>query len=79
MAVPETNYRFVYVYIGSYRKFCDSTVFKRSTLWISVQTNMLQLPIERLFQEQNVQMYQNLFRNCEILSKQKYTSTFWWI
>jgi len=25
----------------------DSTIFKRSTLWTSVQTNMLELPSER--------------------------------
>jgi hypothetical protein len=28
----DTNYRFVYVDIGSYGKDCDSTIFKRSTL-----------------------------------------------
>jgi len=47
MAVADTNYRFVYVGIGSYGKDCDSTIFKRSTLWTSVQTNKLELPIER--------------------------------
>jgi len=53
----DTNYRFVYVDMGSYGKDCDSTVFKRSTLWTSIQTNVLELPSERLFQEQKVQMY----------------------
>ena len=47
MAVADTNYHFVYVDIGSYGKDCDSTVFKRSTLWTSIQTNMLELPSER--------------------------------
>jgi len=47
MAVADTNYRFVYVDIGSYEKDCDSTNFKLSTLWTSIQTNMLELPIER--------------------------------
>jgi len=47
MAVADTDYRFVYVDIGSYGKDCDSTMFKWSTLWISIQTNMLELPSER--------------------------------
>jgi hypothetical protein len=47
MAMAETNYRFMYVYIGSYAKECSSTIFKRSTLWTSIQTNMLELPSER--------------------------------
>jgi len=49
MAIADTNYGFVYVDIGSYGKDWDSTVFERSTLWTSVQTNMLELPSERLF------------------------------
>jgi hypothetical protein len=47
MAVADTKYRFVYVDIDSYGKDCDSTVFKRSTLWTSIQTNMLELPSDR--------------------------------
>ena len=47
MAVADTNYRFVYVDIGSYGKDCDSTIFKRSTPWTSIQINMLELPSER--------------------------------
>jgi hypothetical protein len=47
MAVADTNYRFMCVDIGSYGKDCGSTIFKRSTLWTSVQTNMLELPNER--------------------------------
>jgi len=38
---------FLYVAIGSYGKDCDSAIFKRSTLWTSIQTNMLKLPSER--------------------------------
>jgi hypothetical protein len=49
MAVANSNYRFMYVEIGSYGKYCDSTIFKRSTLWTSVQTNLLELPGERPF------------------------------
>jgi len=47
MAMADSNYRFVYVDIGGYGKDCDSTIFIRSTLWRSIQTNMLELPIER--------------------------------
>jgi len=47
MAVAYTNYRFVYADIGSYGKDCDSTIFKRSTLWTSIQRNMLDLPSKR--------------------------------
>jgi len=42
MAVADTNYRFVYDDVGRYGKDCDSTIFKRYTLWTSIQTNMLQ-------------------------------------
>ena len=41
MAVADTNQGFVYVDIGSYGKDCDSTVFERSTLWTSIQKNMM--------------------------------------
>jgi hypothetical protein len=47
MAVSDTNYCFVYADIGSYGKDCDSTIFKRFTLWTSIQTNMFELPSER--------------------------------
>ena len=47
MAVADTNYRFVYVDIGSYGKDCGSTIFKRSALWTSIPTNVLELPSER--------------------------------
>jgi hypothetical protein len=49
MAVADTNYHFMYV--GSYGKDCGSTIFKRSTLWTSVQTNLLELPSERPLSE----------------------------
>jgi hypothetical protein len=47
MAVANTNYRFAHVETGSYGKDCDSTIFKRSTLWTLNQTNMLEFPSER--------------------------------
>jgi len=45
--VADINYRFMYADIGSYGKDCGSTVFKRSTLRTSIQTNMLELPSDR--------------------------------
>jgi hypothetical protein len=47
MAVADTNYRFVYVDIGSYGKDCDSANFKWSKLWSSIQKNVLELPSDR--------------------------------
>jgi hypothetical protein len=57
MAVADTDYRFVYVDICSYGKDCDSTIFKRYTLWTSIQTNILKLPVRDLLQEHKIQMY----------------------
>ena len=56
MAVLDTNCRYVYADIASYGKDCDSTVFKRFTPWTSIQTNVLELRSERLFQEQKAQV-----------------------
>jgi len=47
MAVAGTNYPFMHVDIGSYGKDCGSTIFKRSTLWTSIPTSMLELSSER--------------------------------
>lgn len=47
MAVADANYRFVYVDIGSYGKDCDSSVFKRSSLWKSIINNENELPTEK--------------------------------
>jgi len=57
MAVADTNYRYLHVGIGSYGKDCDSTIFKRSTLWTKIQTNMLKLPSERPLEGQKALMY----------------------
>ncbi|XP_050535066.1 uncharacterized protein LOC126902086 [Daktulosphaira vitifoliae] len=46
MAVADDNYRFIYVDIGSYGKDCDSSVFKRSSLWTSVINGNLEIPTE---------------------------------
>jgi len=45
--VADTDYRFLYIDTISYGKDCDSAVVKRSTLWSSIQTNMLKLSSER--------------------------------
>ncbi|CAH2008363.1 unnamed protein product [Acanthoscelides obtectus] len=47
MAVADANYRFVYVDIGSYGKDCDSSIFKRSSLWTSIINNDHEIPIEK--------------------------------
>jgi len=47
MAVADTNYPFVYTDIGSSGKDCDSTIFKHSTLWTKMRTNILELHCER--------------------------------
>lgn len=36
MAIADSNYRFVYVNIGSYGNDCDSAIFKRSDMWKSI-------------------------------------------
>lgn len=44
MAVADSKYRFLYINVGSYGKDCDSAVFKRSSLWKSIENNEQQLP-----------------------------------
>lgn len=45
MAVADSRYRFVYVDVGSYSKDCDSSIFKRSSLWQSTENKEQQLPV----------------------------------
>lgn len=47
MAVADSEYRFIYVNIGSYGKDCDSKIFKRSLLWTSIENNEQDLPDEK--------------------------------
>jgi hypothetical protein len=78
MDTAETNYRFVYVDIGSYGKDCDSTIFKRATLWTSIQINMLELSSERPLSETEGPKMPYFFVGDEVIcAKQKYTSTSW--
>ena len=79
MAVADTNCRFVYVDVGSYGEDCDSTIFKRSTLWRSIQANMLELPSERPPAETVSPDVPYLFVGDEGYALNKYTWTFWWI
>lgn len=49
MAVADSNYRFVYVvYVGSFGKECDPTIFKRPSLWMSIEDGTQILPEERI-------------------------------
>ena len=47
MAVADSDYRFVYVDIGSYGKDCDSNIFKKSSLWTAIKNKELEVPEER--------------------------------
>ncbi|KAK9732130.1 DDE superfamily endonuclease [Popillia japonica] len=47
MAIADSEYRFVYVDIGSYGKDCDSSVFQRSRLWRSIENENIELPTEK--------------------------------
>lgn len=44
IAIADSNYRFVYVNIGSYGKNCDSAIFKRSEIWKFIIMGRHQLP-----------------------------------
>lgn len=47
MAVADSRYRFVFIDVGSYEKDCDSSIFKRSSLWQSIESNTQPLPTEK--------------------------------
>ncbi|XP_026819148.1 protein ALP1-like [Rhopalosiphum maidis] len=44
LAIVDSNYKFVYVDIGSFEKDSDSTIFKNSTFWNLLQKNKLNIP-----------------------------------
>lgn len=44
LAIVDSNYKFVYVDIGSFGKDSDSTIFKNSTFWNLLQKNELNIP-----------------------------------
>lgn len=47
MAVADSDYRFIYVNIGSYGKDCDSHIFKNSALRTSIKNNEIEIPEEK--------------------------------
>lgn len=47
MALADSNYRFIYVHIGSYGKDCDSNIFKNSLLWTGIKNNEVRIPEEK--------------------------------
>ncbi|XKL65178.1 hypothetical protein PGB90_005264 [Kerria lacca] len=52
MAVADADYHFVYSNMGSYDKDCDSTIFKRCTLWQGIESNATDLPeVKSLYPE----------------------------
>lgn len=51
LAIVDSEYRFIYVSIGSYGKDCDSSIFKATTFWKHLTENALNLPIPRPFSE----------------------------
>ncbi|KAL4131524.1 hypothetical protein QTP88_008819 [Uroleucon formosanum] len=44
LAIVDSNYKFVYVDIGSFGKDSDSTIFKNTTFWNLLQKNELNIP-----------------------------------
>jgi len=47
MAVADSNYRFIYVNIGSYGKNRDSNIFKNCSLWSGIKNNEVRIPEEK--------------------------------
>ncbi|XP_074038466.1 uncharacterized protein, partial [Leptinotarsa decemlineata] len=47
MAVAYCRYKFVFVDVGSFGKDCDSSIFKRSCLWQSIESNTQSQPEEK--------------------------------
>lgn len=44
LAIVDSNYKFVYVDIGSFGKDSDLTIFKNSTFWNLLRINELNIP-----------------------------------
>ncbi|CAL1300127.1 unnamed protein product [Larinioides sclopetarius] len=44
MGIADSKYRFVFVHIGSYGKDCDSSIFKETQLWKSIESSSKNLP-----------------------------------
>ncbi|GBP78910.1 Protein ALP1-like [Eumeta japonica] len=44
LSIVDSDYRFVYVSVGSYGKECDSSIFKETTFWKMMIDDSLQIP-----------------------------------
>lgn len=44
LPVCDSNYKYIFVDVGSYRKSSDSTIFDRSQLRIDIEANRLNIP-----------------------------------
>lgn len=44
LAIVDSDYRFVYVSVGSYGKECDSSIFKETKFWKMMLDDSLQIP-----------------------------------
>lgn len=44
LAIVDSDYKFIYVNVGSYGKECDSSIFKESTFWKKMEDCTLNLP-----------------------------------
>ncbi|CAH1980922.1 unnamed protein product [Acanthoscelides obtectus] len=47
MGIADSKYRFVFMHVGSYGKECDSSVFKQTQLWKSIESSSNNLPEEK--------------------------------
>ncbi|GBM24952.1 hypothetical protein AVEN_23477-1 [Araneus ventricosus] len=47
MGIADSKYRLVLVHVGSYGKDCDSSVFKQTQLWKSIESSSKNLPDEK--------------------------------
>lgn len=47
MGIADSKYRFTYAHIGSYGKDCDSSIFKQTQLWRSIDNKSLNMPDEK--------------------------------
>nr|CAI5864378.1 unnamed protein product [Callosobruchus analis] len=50
MTIADSDYRFIYVNVGSYGKDCDFSIFKNCKLWKSVLNREQELPDATFFQ-----------------------------
>ncbi|CAH1991245.1 unnamed protein product [Acanthoscelides obtectus] len=54
LAVVDSEYRFIYVNIGSYGKDCDSSIWKESTLWKKLTQGALNIPTPRPLEQTQI-------------------------